>query len=191
LEVIGFRLVRVPDRGPTLAKRFPGLLRGEDKPADDAERLVFAQLAYDREKFAVAARLWAEALAGDPKPTGDRQARLRYNAARAAALAAAGQDKDEPPPEAAKAKLRRQALDWLKAEVAAGRGQPKTIPELRQWVEDPALAGVRDKSALDKLPADEQHAFAQTWADVAALLETEPTREQAQRNAGRGNWDKA
>ena len=44
----------------------------------------------------------------------------RYNAACAAALAAAGQGKDDPPPDdAARAKLRGQALDWLKAERAA------------------------------------------------------------------------
>jgi len=32
------------------------------------------------------------------------------------------------------------------------------------------LAGLRDKEALDKLPAEEQKAFTQLWADVAALL---------------------
>ena len=50
----------------------------------------------------------------------DRLTQHCYNAARAAALAAAGQGQDEPPlDEAAKAKLRRQALDWLKAELTA------------------------------------------------------------------------
>ena len=48
----------------------------------------------------------------------------RYNAACAAALAASGQGKDDPPPDdAAKAKLRQQARDWLKAElVGVGQG---------------------------------------------------------------------
>ena len=36
--------------------------------------------------------------------------------------------------------------------------------------EDPDLAGIRDAAALAKLPADEQKAFTQFWADVAALL---------------------
>jgi hypothetical protein len=32
------------------------------------------------------------------------------------------------------------------------------------------LAGIRDKAALVKLPAEEQKAFTRLWADVAALL---------------------
>jgi serine/threonine protein kinase/formylglycine-generating enzyme required for sulfatase activity len=100
-----------------LAKRFPALLRGEDKPADNAERLEFAQIAYDQKQFAFAARLRAEALASDPKLADDLTPH-RFNAARAAALAAAGQGKDEPPlDDAAKTRLREQAIDWLKAEL--------------------------------------------------------------------------
>ena len=68
------------------------MVRGEDKPADNAERLSFAQIAYDQKKFAFATRLWAEALDTDPKLGDDRQAGHRYKAARAAALAAASGD---------------------------------------------------------------------------------------------------
>ena len=68
-------------------------------PKDNAERLALAQRAYDTKRFAVAARLWAEALDSDPKLAADRQAQHRYNAACAAALAAAGQGKDEPAPD--------------------------------------------------------------------------------------------
>ena len=32
------------------------------------------------------------------------------------------------------------------------------------------LAGIRDAPSLANLPADEQKAFTQLWADVAALL---------------------
>ena len=41
---------------------------------------------------------------------------------------------------------------------------------LRHWQKDSDLAGLRDKSALARLPADEQKAFVQLWSDVAALL---------------------
>src|SRR5262249_53904826 len=91
-----------------------------EESADNAERLVLARTAYQRKQFATAARQWARALAGDPKLGDGRQAQHRYHAARAAVLAAAGQGQDEPPlDDAAKAKLRRQALDWLKAELKA------------------------------------------------------------------------
>ncbi len=166
---------------PTLPKRFSAVQRGEGRPADNAERLAFARIAYDLGKCAFATRLWAEALAGDPKLGEDRQAQHRYHAARAAALAAAGRGKDEPPPDdAARAKLRRQALDWLRADLAVWgkllasgppRDRPTVAQTLRQWQKDPDLAGIRDAAALAKLSADERKAFTRLWADVAALLE--------------------
>jgi hypothetical protein len=42
--------------------------------------------------------------------------------------------------------------------------------KLRHWQQDRARAGIRDKAALNQLPAQEQQAFAQLWSDVAALL---------------------
>jgi WD40 repeat protein len=156
------------------AKRLPALLRGEDKIAGNVERLDFAQVAYDQKRFAFAARLRAEALAADPKLADDLTPH-RYNAARAAALAAAGHGMDEPPlDDAAKAKLRGQALDWLKAELTdwskVQPPQPCIVRPLWQWQQDKDLAGIRDRAALAKLPAEEQIAFTQLWADVTELL---------------------
>jgi len=174
------RQVQTCERLLTIEARLPRLLNGEDKPADNAERLDFAQLAHDHKHFAAAARLWAEALQGDPKLADDRQKQYRYNAACAAALAAAGQGKDEAPlDEAAKAKLRRQALDWLRAELAVfsqqlHSGRPgvaaQALAILAHWQKDTDLAGIRDAAGLAQLPADERKAFSQLWADVAALL---------------------
>jgi len=108
----------------------------------------------------------------------DREPGRRY--ATAGELAAAGQRTDEPPlDDAAKAKLRSQGLDWLKAELTAWRklldsGPPETRPAivqtLRSWDQDSDLASIRDAQALAKLPAEEQRAFTQLWADVAELL---------------------
>jgi hypothetical protein len=161
--------------------RLPAVLRGEEKPRDNAERLAFAQVAYDQKKFAGATRLWAEALASDPKLRDDRRTGHRYNAACAAALAAAGQGKEEPPLDAAaKGKLRGQALDWLRAELTAWgkflesgppQARPVIVQVLSHWQKDTDLAGIRDKEAMAKLPAEEQKAFTQLWADVAAMLE--------------------
>ena len=92
---------------------------GGSHPKDNAERLDLAQRAYVTKRYAIAARLWDEALKHDPKLTEDRRAQHRYNAACAAALAAAGTCKDDPEPDdAARAKLRGQALGWLQAELA-------------------------------------------------------------------------
>jgi tetratricopeptide (TPR) repeat protein len=171
------------ERLAALAERLPAVLGGTDRPADAAERLAFAQMAYDTKRHAAAARLWAEALAADPKLSDDRRAQHRYNAACAAALAAAGRAEGEPPPDAAaKAELRRKALDWLRAELAAwskvlDSGDPKAdafgARTLRHWRVDTDLAGVRDGDAIATLPADERRAWEALWKGVDALLKGE------------------
>jgi tetratricopeptide (TPR) repeat protein len=175
-----------------LAKKYPAILRGEEKPADNAVRLQVAQIAFDRKQFAAATRLWAEALASDPTLGDDRQAHLLFNAARAAALAAAGQGKDEPPQgDAAKAKLRGQALDWLKAELTVWRNlfesgppqdRPAIVQTLSNWRQDTDLAGIRDAAALAKLPAQERKAWRALWARVPELRTVVPaSREKGRR----------
>ncbi len=69
------------ERMAALAARLPAVLKGEDRPKDVAERLAIARMCYETKRFAAAARLWAEALAADPKLGDDRQAGHRYNAA--------------------------------------------------------------------------------------------------------------
>jgi hypothetical protein len=75
--------------------------------------------------------------------------------------------------------MRVQALDWLKAELAtwarvldAGGAQARSAvtKNLRHWQADSDLAGVRDRDALAKLPADERRAWEALWEDVDALL---------------------
>ena len=168
------------ERTLSMAKRLPAMLRGEDQPKDNAERLAFAQIAYDRKHFTAARRLWALALESDPKLGDDRQNWHRYNAACSAALAVAGQGKDAPPADdAAKATLRRQALDWLQAELAAwtkhlDSGPPQERPEISKtldhWKQDTDLVSVRDAEPLAKLPDEERKAWQQLWADVDSLL---------------------
>ena len=41
---------------------------------------------------------------------------------------------------------------------------------MRHWEKDTDFAGLRDKAALDKLPAEERAACEKLWADVAVLL---------------------
>src|SRR5262249_15815187 len=91
---------------------------------------------------------------------------------RTAALTAAGKGKKHPPLDnTAKAKLRRQALDWLKAELASwSKVQPPRLfiaRNLWQWQHERDLAGIPDQTALDKLPPKEQKASTQSWAGVA------------------------
>jgi eukaryotic-like serine/threonine-protein kinase len=173
-------------RSAALDARLAALLKGE-APKDAVERLALAQRAYETQRYAMATRLWAGALEADPKLADDRQAQHRYNAACAAALAGCGKGKDDPPPDdASKAKLRRRALDWVKADLAAwskilesgpAQTRPVAASTLRHWKEDTDLAGIRDDAELSKLPDEERAACKQLWSDVDRLLSESGDRE--------------
>jgi hypothetical protein len=137
-------------------------------------------MAYDGKQFAAAVRLWSEALAIDPKLADLRQNPPRFNAACAAAMAAAGMDKGDPPPDhAAKTRHRAQALDLLKAELTVWTKLVESSPpqagsvilrNLQQWKQDTDLVGVRDAEALARLPEAERKEWQRLWAKVDAIL---------------------
>jgi tetratricopeptide (TPR) repeat protein len=54
-----------------LVDRFPGILRGRDRPGDVAERIALAGLAANRGLYAAAARLYGEAIEAGAKPDDD------------------------------------------------------------------------------------------------------------------------
>jgi serine/threonine-protein kinase len=172
--------LRQAERLAALEAKLPAFLKGELKPRDMGEHLGLIDVCRAKKLHHAATRLYADAFATDPKLPNDRQAQRRYRAACQAALAAAGQGKDAAKLDAAaKAKLRGQALDWLRAELTAWsklldsgppQARPIVVQVLSHWQKGPDLAGLRDKAALAKLPPEERAAFARMWADVAALL---------------------
>ena len=182
----GYRLgikVGLPqaERLVELDRKLPSILAGQAKPSDAAEALGLAQLCYDKRLHVAAVRLWSEAFQAQPNLADDTRLRNRYNAACAAALAGCGQGKDDPPlDDTAKARWRKQAIDWLKSDLAARTkiletGPPQTrqyvIRFLEHWKADSDLAGIREPASLSKLPPDEQKALAALWAEVDVLLE--------------------
>jgi tetratricopeptide (TPR) repeat protein/serine/threonine protein kinase len=161
--------------------RLLGLLRGETQPTDNDERLALAFLCQEHKKlYAAAARFYAEALAADSKVSQDVRASHRYNAACAAALAGCGQGEDAKSlGDEERARLRRQARDWLAADLAAWstlfeQDREKTAPDARQllqhWLVDSDFAGVRGADALSKLPDAERQPWRKLWADVENTL---------------------
>src|SRR5262249_51625450 len=119
---------------------------------------------------------FGEAQRVEPSLSQSRQWQLLYHAACAAAKAAVGKGKDEPPPDdAAMVKLRQQALDWLRAEYKAwdqflesGGPQARTsiADALRHWKQDSDLAGIRDDEALASLPEAERKEWQALWAKM-------------------------
>ncbi len=162
-----------------LEGRLPRLLKGEDQPATALESLAVARLCQLKRLHAAAERFFAAAFADNPKLAGNLPAQHRYDAARAAALAAAGQGEDAGKlDDTEKARLRKQALDWLRADLAAHAklvasgpvsARPFVLRTLVRWEQDSDLAGLRNPAALNKLAAEERTALTQLWADVAAL----------------------
>jgi tetratricopeptide (TPR) repeat protein len=172
--------VRQAEQMVALEGRLPAVLRGDDKPKDSAEGIVFASMTYNTKQFGPSARLYAESLRADPKLAEDMNSGHRYNAACAAALAGAGQGNDKPPlDEKEKTRWRKQAIGWLRADLAfwtkqAGTGKPEAkalvSQQLQHWKVDPDLAGIRDETAINALPDDEQKACRALWAEVDKLL---------------------
>ena len=163
-----------------LEARLPAMLRGDDKPKDNAERLALGQLCYDTKRFAASAKFWGDALADDPKLGDDRKAGHRYDAACSAAMAGTGQGIDDPKlDDAARAKLRDRARDWLRAELSAWEkvataaepgNKPLVAKTLQHWKADADFAGVRDADGLAKLPEAERAEWRALWEEVDALL---------------------
>jgi serine/threonine-protein kinase len=181
LRTAALEQLRLCERLVALDENLPAVLNGEVEPTDAAERLDlghFCQLY--KLRHAAAARFYADAFAADPKLAADLQQQHRYNAACNAALASEGHAEGAKNlPDKVQLMLRRQALGWLRADLAlyaklAERAEPAAKQAVRQplahWQEDTDLASVRDKAALDKLPDDERKEWRQLWDDVAALL---------------------
>jgi hypothetical protein len=164
-----------------LDRRLPEILEGKDKPADNNERLLLAHMCHEHKKlFAASARFFSEVFNSDAKLAANMESGTRYNAACAAALAGRGKGNDaDKTDDKERARLRNQAIDWLHADLANWSkqvtsekpGDRATVAErLKHWQEDPDLAGIRDKDALSKLPAEEQESFKLLWAEVDAVL---------------------
>jgi hypothetical protein len=167
-------------RSAVSAAKLPDVLAGRAAPADNNERLAFLEVCRLQRRHAAVARLYADAFNADAKLADDLKAAHRYDAACFAALADAGQGTDaDKLNDKERGQLRKQALEWLRADLtlwskrleegqAADRQAIRKM--LRHWQDDADLAGVRDGAALLKLPAEEQEAWRQSWADVAGLL---------------------
>lgn len=149
---------------------------GSAQPADAAERLELARLcARYKMLTAAAARFFEQAFAGQPALQ-----QHRYEAACAAALAGCGRGNDAADlRDEERARLRRQALAWLRAGLQAegqqldkdpDQARPRLAQTMRHWQRDPDFAGVRGPEALARLPATERQEWQSLWEDVAALL---------------------
>jgi Tfp pilus assembly protein PilF/tRNA A-37 threonylcarbamoyl transferase component Bud32 len=165
-----------------LSDRLSAVLRGDDRPANAAEGVDFAMLCRYQQRFADAARLYVGAFAAEAKVADDLRVGHRYRAACCAALASSGKGKGDPKPDdAERERWRRQALTWLRADLAlwsrrlTGNTQEKVdvVLHLNHWLSNSSLVGVRDTATL-AMPDPEQKEWQAFWAEVRALLAKSP-----------------
>ncbi|HEY7313996.1 MAG TPA: tetratricopeptide repeat protein [Gemmataceae bacterium] len=173
--------VRNCERLVELDGKLPAILSGQSQPADVAERFMLAQLCQMpcKKQYAAATRFYSEAFTEKLQLADDLDAQPRYNAACAAALAGCGQGKDaDKLDHKERARLRQQALDWLRADLkayrqvmekSAGKAGPAIAQRMQYSLQDTDFAGVRGEAVLRKLPEAERPLWQKLWQDVEAL----------------------
>jgi tetratricopeptide (TPR) repeat protein len=196
--------LRTAEQLVALDNKLPKLLSGEAQPADNAERLSVARLCQQpcKRLYAASARFYTDAFAKQRQLANDLNAQHRFNAARAASLAGTGQGNDAGgSEERERARLRRQALAWLRADLVVyprladkGPTQARALVQQRlaNWQHETDLGGVRG-AAVAKLPETERDGWRKLWADVEKLLasarmsEKEGGKADAKRPAAAGH----
>jgi serine/threonine-protein kinase len=162
-----------------LNAKLPAYLSGEAKPTDADEQLVLARLCQEHKKrYTAAVRFFTAAFAAEPKLAEDLQQPHRYNAACAAALAGCGIGEDGATlDDKERARLRQQALTWLRADLAAfeklvagGKREDRALAQQRmqQWQQDADFISVRG-DAVAKLPELEREGWRKLWEDVESM----------------------
>jgi serine/threonine protein kinase/tetratricopeptide (TPR) repeat protein len=144
------------------------------------EQIEFAHGCYPSNQWAAAVRYYSAAFTAEPKLADQRDPPHRFRAASAAALAGCGRGGDAGAlDEKERARLRQQALDWLRADLkaneqelqkTAGRAGPAIAQRLQHWLKDMNLGLVRNTAALARLPEAEGQAWRALWAEVNQLL---------------------
>jgi tetratricopeptide (TPR) repeat protein len=171
------QLIRTTEKLVGIDARLQEVLAGRAKPEGVGELMDFALVCHmSLRRHADAVNFYKAAFAADPRTADQFQQKVRFSAAAAAVAAAAGQGVD-PPPEPDRPGLRKQARNWLSADLAAWRraadGGPKGAHgihlEMRRWLAEPRFSGVRHWLYLSVLPPDEAHEWRALWAEVRNL----------------------
>lgn len=163
-----------------LATKLPAILKGDQQPADNAERLGLAEVCEYQHRYAAAARFSRDAFAKDARLAEDLQSGARFAAAQDAVRAGCGLGEDAGElDDRQRASWRKQGLEWLRADlklqgqllVDGKKEDRKGVAEaLRFWLKDTNLAEVRDAERLAKLPREEQETWGKLWTEVQFVL---------------------
>jgi tetratricopeptide (TPR) repeat protein len=162
-----------------LDNKLPAILSGKEQLADPGQQVRYAEVCQMKHLYASAVRFYRDAFTAQPTLAAS-PVNGRYDAACASALAGCGAGKDVAKlTDAERAALRKQALDWLRADLDAWRqlllkqpdkARAAVAQQMQHWLQDRDFNGVRSPDALNKLPEAERQAWGKLWADVSATL---------------------
>jgi serine/threonine protein kinase/tetratricopeptide (TPR) repeat protein len=182
-------LIQRCDEAIKLDGKLRAVLRGEAKPATNSEVIGFARICVIKKQNLAAAQFFKDAFSAPPELAENLIEEDRYNAACAAALAGCGIGAESLSlDETQRVQWRRQALNWLRADLALRTKRPDDAKEqrdpelreaLRRWQNDTDLVGVRDDAALMRLSDAEQKEWRQFWTDVATTIATAKGKKQS------------
>jgi tetratricopeptide (TPR) repeat protein/tRNA A-37 threonylcarbamoyl transferase component Bud32 len=163
----------------TIIPDLPALLDARRGPLDDDERLIMLGAYRSQNRTLAAARLYAELLARDPPPPEQAPFELRFKAACAAASAGVGSGRDATQlGEVERARWRKQALAWLRADLASWKAKGVTPSPadhavlqrtLTRWKTNPDLARLREPISLQGVSDGERQDWATFWQEVDHL----------------------
>jgi serine/threonine protein kinase len=142
-------------------------------------------------RHAEALKAMLDAIREHPDLAAEPRCNLRYNAACLAINCAGGLGVNAPP-EAERPAYRKQALDFLTADLAAVRKVAANDPAqghrfMQVWLADKDLDSVRQPTAVERLPPHERDAWNKLWTEVRVLHDqTAPRSAGATRQPGSG-----
>ena len=158
----------------------PAFLRGKHQPRDNDERFALLGICQFTNRTRALARLYADAFAAAPDVAEDLSSGQRDKAACAAAQAGCGRGADAAAlDEAERTRWRKQAREWLKADLAAwarkidsGAAADRALVQekLTAWRADPDLSGLRQPGALDRVSVEERKEWLALWKGIDDLL---------------------
>jgi tetratricopeptide (TPR) repeat protein len=163
-----------------LAIQVPALVSGDYRPANNRERLDMASECQAQKQYRLALTLYSDAFAAEPKSADDLSSGERCNAARAAAQLGCGGEANLT--EAEQVRWRSQAREWLRADLAlharpavgGQAGNADAAKQLRRWLQDADLKGVRDAARLKELPDAERKQWETFWSEVRTRASEAP-----------------
>jgi tetratricopeptide (TPR) repeat protein len=186
--------VRHCERLVELDEKLPDFIDGKKTPASPSERIELARICSLKHLNAAAFRFYEAAFAVEPKLADNPRTGQRYNAACAAALAGCGQGMDADKLDSKERDcLRRNALDWLRADVDAwgrllnkepDKARPVVVKQMRHWQADGDFSGVRGPQALSQLAEAERKLWHKLWEDVDNTLARAHAKTTPEKKSG-------